>query len=135
MTVLMQVANYLLWFASMMVMLTTAGAFYVWWTPLNEVRLIRQGNTAAAIALGGTMLGYATVVYSAMAHVGTTIPIVVGWAAVALAVQLLAFEVMTRFVLGPTWKEQIEDGCIAHGVALGTFSWAVGHISAGCLSP
>lgn len=134
MAMLLQLANYLAWFSSMMAMLIIAGTIYVWWTPLNEISLIRKGNQAAAIALGGTMLGYATVVYSAMSH-GATIPSVVMWAVVALAVQLIAFEFLTRIILGSAWKEKIENGDLAHGIALGTFSWAVGHISAGCLTP
>ena len=52
-----------------------AGAFtlafkliYQWVTPYHEHTLIREGNTAAAIALGGALIGYVLPLASALSH-------------------------------------------------------------------
>lgn len=127
------IANYLLYFGSTVAMLLAAGFVYVRFTPSNEIALIRAGNVAAAVALGGAMIGYACVVYSATAH-GSTLLETAMWSAVSLAVQIIAMELL-RIVIRDDWKAQIEKGDLAHGTALGTFSLAIGLINAGCLTP
>ena len=126
------VLNYLLYFGSTMAMLLIAG-FYIRFTPGNEIALIRQGNAAAAVALSGAMIGYAAVVYSATSH-GSTLLETAIWSAVSLAVQIIACEIVC-FVVHDKWKAEIERGDMAHGIALGAFSLAVGLINAGCLTP
>ena len=84
--VIASVANYLLYFCSTIAMLLIAGFIYVRFTPSDEIALIRSGNIAAAVALGGAMLGYACVVYSATAH-GSTLLETALWSAISLAVQ------------------------------------------------
>ena len=125
--------NYLLYFGSTIAMLLIAGFVYVRFTPCDEITLIRRGNVAAAVALGGAMLGYACVVYSATAH-GSTVLETAIWSAIALAIQIIAVELL-RLVIRDDWKAQIESGDIAHGTALGAFSLAIGVINAGCLTP
>jgi uncharacterized membrane protein YjfL (UPF0719 family) len=56
------------------------------------------------------------------------------WSAIALAVQIIAVELL-RIVIHDDWKAQIENGDLAHGSALGAFSFAIGLINAGCLTP
>jgi putative membrane protein len=131
--VIASVANYLLYFGSTIAMLVIAGFVYVRFTPSDEIALIRSGNVAAAVALGGAMLGYACVVYSATAH-GSTLLETALWSATSLAVQIIAIEVL-RIVILDDWKAQIEKGDLAHGIALGAFSLAIGLINAGCLTP
>ena len=125
--------NYLLYFGSTIAMLLIAGFVYVRFTPSNEIALIRVGNVAAAVALGGAMLGYACVVHSATAH-GSTLLETAMWSAISLAVQIIAIELL-RIVIRDDWRAQIENGDLAHGTALGAFSLAIGLINAGCLTP
>jgi len=125
--------NYLLYFGSTIAMLLIAGFVYVRFTPSDEIALIRRGNVAAAVALGGAMLGYACVVYSATAH-GSTVLETAIWSALALVIQIIAVELL-RLVIRDDWKAQIENGDLAHGIALGAFSLAIGVINAGCLTP
>jgi putative membrane protein len=127
------ISNYLLYFGATIAMLLIAGSVYVRFTPSNEIALIREGNVAASIALGGAMLGYACVVYSATAH-GSTLSETAMWSAISLAVQIIAIELL-RIVIRDDWKAQIEKGDLAHGIALGAFSVALGLINAGCLTP
>ena len=131
--VLGSIFNYLLYFGSTIAMLLIAGFVYVRFTPSDEITLIRRGNAAAAVALGGAMLGYACVVHSATAH-GSTVLETAMWSAIALAIQIIAVELL-RLVIRDDWKAQIESGDIAHGIALGAFSLAIGVINAGCLTP
>jgi len=130
---LASIENYLLYFGSTLALLIVAGFIYVRFTPGDEIALIRKGNAAAAVALGGAMIGYAAVVYSATAH-GSTLLEMAMWSAVSLAVQIIACELIC-FLIHDKWKEQIEQGDMAHGIALGAFSLAVGLINAGCLTP
>ena len=127
------ILNYLLYFGSTIALLLIAGFVYVRFTPSDEIALIRSGNVAAAVALGGAMLGYACVVYSATAH-GSTLLETAIWSAISLAVQIIAIELL-RIVIRDDWKAQIEKGDLAHGIALGAFSLAIGLINAGCLTP
>ena len=131
--VLGSIFNYLLYFGSTIAMLLIAGFVYVRFTPSDEITLTRRGNVAAAVALGGAMMGYACVVHSATAH-GSTVLETAMWSAIALAIQIIAVELL-RLVIRDDWKAQIESGDIAHGIALGAFSLAIGVINAGCLTP
>jgi putative membrane protein len=132
-SVIGNVLNYLFYFVATTAMLLIAGFVYVRFTPSNEVALIREGNVAAGVALSGAMLGYACIVYSAITH-GSTLLETAMWSAIALAVQIVACELL-RIVIRDDWKAQIEKGDLAHGVALGAFSLAVGMINAACLTP
>ena len=40
-------------------MLIVAVIIYIWMTPWEDLKLVREGNTAAGIALGGMILGMA----------------------------------------------------------------------------
>src|SRR5215469_8295709 len=111
--VLGSIFNYLLYFGSTIAMLLIAGFVYVRFTPSNEIALIRAGNVAAAVALGGAMLGYACVVHSATAH-GSTLLETAMWSGIALAVQIVAVELL-RLLIRDDWKAQIERGDLAHG--------------------
>ncbi len=126
------ILNYFLYFGTMLALLLVAGFIYIRFTPGNEIAMIREGNTAAAIALAGAMLGYSAVVYSATSH-GETLIQAMMWCGISLVVQILAVELI-GLVIHDKWKEQIGRGDVAHGIALGSFSLAVGLINAGCLT-
>lgn len=123
--------NYLVYFISTVVLLLVAVAVYVKVLPYDELAMIRRGNTAAATALGGTMIGYAAVVWSAIAH-GSSLLETAVWCGVALLSQIVAFEVV--HLLFRDFKAGMEKGDVAYGIALGAFSIAVGIINAGCLT-
>jgi putative membrane protein len=124
--------NYLLYFVSTLVLLLVAVTIYVRVLPYDELALVRRGNSAAAVALGGTMIGYAAVVWSATAH-GSTLVETAIWSGVALVSQIIAFEIV--HLLFRDFKAEMEKGDLSYGIALGGFSLAVGIINAGCLTP
>jgi len=127
----MPVLNYLLYFGTALALLLLSGIVYVKFTPGDEIKLIREGNVAAALALGGAMVGYAAVVFTAAAHNDSWIDMVM-WSGISLIVQIIACEILC-FVIHDKWKEAIARGDLAHGIALGSFSLAVGLINAGCI--
>jgi putative membrane protein len=124
---------YLAYFVTDTIMLMLAGLVYVKVTPYDEIQLIRGGNVAAACALAGATIGYATVVCTVTIH-GSTIPQVVIWSIISLAVQIAAFELL-QYAIRDDWKAKMERDDLAHGIILGAFSLAVGILNAGCLTP
>ena len=103
---------------------------YVFVTPYNEMALIREGNTAAAITLGGAVIGFALPIAVSVA-VSHNLYAMVGWAVVAGAVQLMVY-VAARLAL-PKINESIPQGKIASGVFLASLSIGVGILNAGCI--
>ena len=125
-------------FANYIIYLLLAGVFLVLFfvvytrvTPYDEVLLIRQGNTAAALSLGGSILGFSLTVASCILHTSTYLSFA-GWTAGALVVQLIAYLVFTRCL--SMSKDHIESNNTAFGGLLGAISLAVGAINAACIS-
>lgn len=105
---------------------------YQWVTPYNEAKLIREGNTAAAIALGGALLGYVIPLASALSHTITLIEFC-AWAALAGVIQIAAFTLIRMMVMKDV-SARIERGEIAAGVYLMSISLAVGFLNAACMT-
>ncbi|RJF97318.1 DUF350 domain-containing protein [Noviherbaspirillum saxi] len=124
-------ANYLIYLLTAGILLVFFFVVYTRVTPFNEVLLIRQGNCAAALSLGGAMLGFSLTVASCILHTSSIVPFVL-WTIGALAVQLLAYIVTTKLMR--ISKEHIESGNIAFGGMLGAISLSVGAINAACIS-
>lgn len=101
-------------------------ALYLPLTAHRELALIRAGNTSAAIALGGTLLGYCLPLASAIAH-GVSLVDAGLWAAVALVAQVAA-HALVRLLL-PGFPRRIEAG----DAAAATLSAAV-HLGVGLLN-
>jgi putative membrane protein len=100
-------------------------------TPYDEVALIRAGNHAAALSLGGTLIGFALPIASALMHTPDYMQFL-GWAAGAMLVQLLVFQVATRLL--NMSKAQIEADNAAFGGLLGAISLSIGLVNAGAIS-
>ena len=103
-------------------------AIYVRVTPYNELALIRQGNEAAAISLGGAVIGFALPIAVAVSH---NLYTMVGWGVVASVVQLLTF-IAARLAL-PRLNESIPQGKLASGIFLAALAIGVGILNAGCI--
>lgn len=105
-------------------------ALYIFVTPYSEVALIRAGNTAAAVSLGGALLGIALPIAVSVA-VSHNLYAMIGWGVVAGVVQLLTY-VAARLAL-PQINENIPQGKLASGIFLATLSLATGILNAGCI--
>ncbi len=78
------------YFATAVVLLLAFLAIYIRVTPYNELTLIREGNTAAAISLGGAVIGFALPIAVAVA-ISHNLYAMLAWGVVASLVQLLTF--------------------------------------------
>ena len=101
-------------------------------TPYRERTLIRQGNTAAAIALAGALIGYVLPLASALSNT-VSLAEFAAWAALAGVIQIVTFTAV-RIVALPDVKARIENGEISIGVYLAGVSIAVGLLNAACMT-
>ncbi len=106
-------------------------AVYTAITPYREITLIRQGNTAAAISLGGAILGYTCPLAQAVAQSGNLADMLL-WSAVALVAQLVAYGA-TRLIL-PHLSADVNEGKIAPAIFLAALSIAIGILNAAAMS-
>jgi putative membrane protein len=104
---------------------------YSWAMPFSEMTLIRQGNVAAALSLGGAMIGFSLTVASGLMHTDRLASFL-GWSAAAAAIQLLTYVLVTRLL--HMSKQHIEGNNVAFGLLLASISISVGVVSAGALS-
>lgn len=105
---------------------------YQWVTPYNEKALIRAGNTAAAIALAGALIGYVLPLASALSHT-VSLPEFAAWAALAGVIQIAAFTGV-RLVALPDVKARVEANEVSIGIYLAGISIAVGVLNAACMT-
>lgn len=92
------IGNFALYFAIATSLLIIFKVIYAAITPHNEWKLIKEEtNTAAAIAFGGAIVGFAIALSGAISNSVDLIDFVI-WAAISLLAQLLAFAVV-RFCL------------------------------------
>jgi len=125
------ILNYLVHLLLAAVLLAVFFVVYTRTTPANEVLLIRQGNQAAALSLGGALIGFSITVGSALMHTANYQEFF-AWAFGAMLVQVLAYAVTTR-VLNMS-KDQIEANNSAFGGLLGAISISIGVINGACIS-
>src|SRR5882762_1318337 len=111
-----------------------AGLFlwiYVLITPWREFALIRAGNSAAATALVGALLGFCLPLANTIAH-SVSLTDVVLWSLVALGVRVIV-HIGLRLML-PHLRGAIEANQPAAGITAGGFAVCFGLISAACLT-
>lgn len=104
---------------------------YVHVTPYREIRLIREGNIAAACGLSGAIVGFVIPLASAIAHSVAFVDMVL-WGVIALAVQILAY-LGARLVL-PSLAADIPAGRVAAGILVGAIALAVGILNAASMT-
>ena len=123
--------NFVVYFSLGGVLTAIFVVLYANLTPQRDIALIRGGNSAAALALVGALLGFEVPLASVIAHSAAILDLVV-WGIVALVVQLGGF-LATRLVL-PHLPQAIEDGNIADAVFLAGISLSLGILTAACMA-
>jgi len=101
-------------------------------TPHKESVLIREGNSAAAIVLGGALLGYVLPLASALANTDTLLEFC-AWAALAGLIQVVTFTVV-RLTVMKDLTLRVERGEIAPALYLLSISLVVGILNAACMT-
>src|SRR5258708_5261528 len=84
-------------------------------TAHSEMTMIRRGNKAAALSLGGAIVGFVIPVGKAVAQSGSLVDLVV-WATVAFVAQILAYVVASAML--PHLRRAIADDQVASGILL-----------------
>lgn len=123
--------NFLAYFAAAIVLLAAFVAIYLFITPYDEIRLIRNNNVAAAVSLSGAVLGFAMPIANVIAHSDTLLDLLV-WSLIAGLVQLAAW-LVARVAL-PTLKEDIAANRVAPAVLVAALSLTIGLINAACMT-
>ena len=95
--------------------LFAAAALYVLLTPHKEIALIREGNTAAALSLGGVLVGLALPLAASL-KASTNIIEVALWGAVTVIVQLLVFRLVDLILRG--LPRRIQEGEVSAAALL-----------------
>lgn len=125
--------HFLAYFAAAVVLAVVFLALYVTITPHKEIALIRAGNTAAAIQLTGTFLGFAVPVAVVIGH-SVSVPDLLLWGAVAALVQLAVFFVIARLLFREI-SQRISEKCVASGIFVGGMGLGIGILQAACMVP
>ena len=125
------ILNYLIHLVLAAMLLAAFFVVYTRVTPADEVLLIRQGNQAAALSLGGALIGFSITVGSALMHTANYQEFF-AWAFGAMVVQVLAYAVTTRLL--KMAKDQIESNNSAFGGLMGAISVSIGVINGACIS-
>lgn len=124
--------HFLSYFGSALLLAAAFLTLYIWLTPHRELELIRNGNSAAAVQLTGTFLGFAIPVAMVIGH-SVSIPDMLMWGAVAAIVQLLVFVAISRLFRGISSK--IDEGCTSSGIFVGGMGVGIGVLQAACMVP
>lgn len=127
---LTNVLSYLMFAGSLALLLALILAIYLWITPFKEIKLIRDGNNAAAIAFAGVLVGFALPLHAVASSAGT-FPVMVVWSITVLLGQLIGLLVAWRIV--GNLRTGIEADRVAYGILLGGIALAVGLINSASL--
>ncbi|AWN52900.1 DUF350 domain-containing protein [Methylobacterium sp. 17Sr1-1] len=100
-------------------------------TAHNEVALIRRDVTAAAVALGGSLVGFTLPLAAAVTNAGSVLDCLV-WGLIALVVQIAVYW-LVRLVV-PDLSRRIEDDRMAAACLLGAASLAGGVLNAASMT-
>ncbi|MCB1658884.1 MAG: DUF350 domain-containing protein, partial [Pseudomonadales bacterium] len=100
-------------------------------TPYDELKMIREGQTAAACSFVGALLGFSLTLASSIMHNDNLVAFA-GWASAAMAVQLLVYALVSRIM--PEIHNELDNNNVAMGALLGGVSLTFGIINAACLS-
>jgi putative membrane protein len=123
--------DFLIYFVLSLVLLAVFAWIYSKVTPYRELELIRSGNIAAAITLGGAMLGFTLPLAAVVANAVNLVDLAL-FAALACVSQIVVF-VLARKLL-PGLADSIEDGNIAKATMTATMAVCVGLLNAAALT-
>ena len=121
----------LLHFLVTVTMLAVGVSIYVWMTPYPELKLIRDGNTAAAVSLAGAILSLAIPLAFSMA-VSVNVIDIVAWGIATLVILLVVYRVID-FLLKDL-PRRIEAGEIGPAILLAAVKLGVAAITSAAVS-
>ena len=123
---------FLAYFALAIALLLVFGFIYTRLTSHDEFELIRHGNSAAAVALGGSLIGFVLPLASSIVHAVSLLDFLI-WGVIALIIQLATFFGVRIFL--PNLSARISRGESSAGLFVALTSIAIGTINAACMTP
>lgn len=117
--------------ATCLIILVIGLVIYMRMTPYDEMALIRTGNPAASLSLGGAVVGLALPLSFTLAGSVSVVDMVV-WGFVTLAFQLIAFRVIS--LLLRDLAVRIERGEMAAAILLVAANLATAMVNAAAIS-
>jgi putative membrane protein len=94
--------------------------------------IVEEQSASAAIAFGGSLLGFAIALAGAIHHTGS-VPEFLMWAAVALVTQIVAYALAR--LAHPGLSRGIEENALSAAIWVAAVSISAGLLSAACMSP
>ncbi|HEY6455177.1 MAG TPA: DUF350 domain-containing protein [Steroidobacteraceae bacterium] len=124
--------GFLSYFAIAILLLLLFGFIYTRLTAHDEFELIRHGKSAAAIALGGSLLAFVLPLCSAIIHSVSLVDFVI-WGVIAMVIQVGTFFAVRVFLTN--LSQRISDNELSAGLFVALASLSVGAINAACMTP
>ena len=128
---LTNLSEFLLFFVVAAVLTVIFVLVYTRITRHNEIALIKEGSTSAALAFSGSLIGFALPLASTMIGSFTVLELVL-WGLVALVVQILVY-FLIRLPM-PRISARIESDEVAAGIWLGACSIVAGILNAASMT-
>lgn len=122
-------ANFCLYAFSSLVLLAVFTKLYLWTTPYDEVKQIRRGSVAPALALGGALLGFTFPMLSVSYH-GVNIFDFLIWTVLAGLIQVGLFKFLYWVI-----PMQADEDNVAIAVLYAFLAVCVGLVNAFSLIP
>lgn len=107
--------------------------FEITTTKVKEFKLISQKNQAAALSLGGKIVGLAVVLGAAAEYSISLVDMAI-WGVIGIISQIIVFILAELLTIRFSISKAIEEDNRAVGIMLFTLSLSVGWIVAKCLS-
>ena len=127
-------SQYLLYLQYMLVgiaMTVVFAAVYLRITPVEELRLIKNGNLACALSFGGALVGFCLTLASSIAHSVSFIGFIL-WALAAAVIQIFVYFAASMMIKGAT--AELIGNNVAVGALFGAVSISIGILNAACLT-
>lgn len=126
------VIGFILYISVALVLFWVFQFIYTHLTPHREFALIRDNNSAAAIALGGALIGFSLPASNIIAYSVSLLDFVV-WVVIAAVVQLLAFGITSLVLQG--LASRIAKGEMAAAIYAAAVAISVGFLNSACMTP
>ncbi len=124
-------SEFLLFFGAAAALTLIFVVVYTRVTRHNELALIKNNSTAAALAFSGSLIGFALPLASTMINSVRVLEMVL-WGVIALIVQVVVYLVIRLFT--PKISERIEADEVAAGIWLGACSIVAGILNAAAMT-
>jgi putative membrane protein len=128
---LLGLPNFFIYAAIGSLLLFVFAVIYIRITGHDEMALIREGNASAALALGGSLIGFSMPLSKAIAQ-ASSVPDCIVWGGVSLLVQLLAYGA-ARLVM-PGLSDNIKRNMLAAAILLASIAIVAGMLNAASMT-